>query len=180
MFEISMLENSFFSFIFIRRAPKDAVKKITMALADGDVEKAKKIASATGYPYSNLLEELVQSRNLQTSLLEEISYEHMLSAGEKLFGGLSVLSVTSAVAPLFGLLGTVTGIIKTFGDLSARSAEQAQFISAGISEALITTEYGLIVAIPAFVVHAILSRRAKGILSDMEKLASSFLATNRE
>ena len=170
----------FFSFIFIRRAPKDAVKKITMALADGDVEKAKKIASATGYPYSNLLEELVQSRNLQTSLLEEISYEHMLSAGEKLFGGLSVLSVTSAVAPLFGLLGTVTGIIKTFGDLSARSAEQAQFISAGISEALITTEYGLIVAIPAFVVHAILSRRAKGILSDMEKLASSFLATNRQ
>ncbi|MBP3357288.1 MAG: MotA/TolQ/ExbB proton channel family protein [Opitutales bacterium] len=169
-----------FSFIFIRRAPKDAVKKITMALSEGDVEKAKKIASATGYPYSNLLEELVQSCNLQTSLLEEISYEHMLSAGEKLFGGLSVLSVTSAVAPLFGLLGTVTGIIKTFGDLSTRSAEQAQFISAGISEALITTEYGLIVAIPAFVVHAILSRRAKGILSDMEKLASSFLATNRK
>ena len=169
-----------FSFIFIRRAPKDAVKKITMALSEGDVEKAKKIALATGYPYSNLLEELVQSCNLQTSLLEEISYEHMLSAGEKLFGGLSVLSVTSAVAPLFGLLGTVTGIIKTFGDLSTRSAEQAQFISAGISEALITTEYGLIVAIPAFVVHAILSRRAKGILSDMEKLASSFLATNRK
>lgn len=169
-----------FSFIFIRRAPKDAVKKITMALSEGDVEKAKKIASATGYPYSNLLEELVQSCNLQTSLLEEISYEHMLSAGEKLFSGLSVLSVTSAVAPLFGLLGTVTGIIKTFGDLSTRSAEQAQFISAGISEALITTEYGLIVAIPAFVVHAILSRRAKGILSDMEKLASSFLATNRK
>lgn len=169
-----------FSFIFIRRAPKDAVKKITMALSEGDVEKAKKIASATGYPYSNLLEELVQSCNLQTSLLEEISYEHMLSAGEKLFSGLSVLSVTSAVAPLLGLLGTVTGIIKTFGDLSTRSAEQAQFISAGISEALITTEYGLIVAIPAFVVHAILSRRAKGILSDMEKLASSFLATNRK
>lgn len=169
-----------FSFILIRRAPKDAVKRITMALSNNDVQKAEKIASSSGYPYSNLLLELVKSRNLQSSLLEEISYEQMLSTGEKLFGGLSVLSVTSAVAPLFGLLGTVTGIIKTFGDLSARSAEQAQFISAGISEALITTEYGLIVAIPAFVVHAILSRRAKGILSDMEKLASSFLATNRE
>ena len=168
-----------FLFVSIRRAPKDAVKKITLALEKDDIEKAKKIALASGYPYSKLLAELVQSRNLQASLLEEISYEHMLSAGEKLFGGLSVLSVTAAVAPLFGLLGTVTGIIKTFADLSMGSAEQAQSISVGISEALITTEYGLIVAIPAFVVHAILSRRAKGVLSDMEKLASSFLATNR-
>lgn len=68
----------------------------------------------------------------------------------------------------------MTGIIKTFADLSTMSSEQAQFVSAGISEALITTEYGLVVAIPAFVAHAILSRRAKGVLSDMEKLASSF------
>lgn len=168
-----------FSFVFIRRAPKDTVKKISIALANGEIENAEKIASQSGYPYSNLLTELVKSHNLQSSLLEEISYEHMLLVGEKLFGGLSVLSVTASVAPLFGLLGTVTGIIKTFADLSMGSSAQAQSISSGISEALITTEYGLIVAIPAFVVHAILSRRAKGILSDMEKLASSFLATNR-
>ena len=102
----------------------------------------------------------------------------MLSAGEKLFSGLSVLSVSAAVAPLLGLLGTVTGIIKTFGDLSFSGAGQAEFISAGISEALITTEYGLVVAIPAYVAHAIFSRRAKSVLSDMEKIASSYLSGN--
>ena len=120
---------------------------------------------------------MAASGGMSAQSMEEAAYESMLGAGEKLFRWLSVLSVTAAVAPLFGLLGTVTGIIKTFADLSERGAEQAQHISEGIGEALITTEYGLAVAIPAFVAHAILSRRAKGIMADMEKLASTFVAS---
>ena len=103
-----------------------------------------------------------------------------MSAEGRLFSGLSVLSVAAAVAPLFGLLGTVTGIIKTFSDLAERGAERAQFISAGIGEALITTEYGLIVAIPAFVLHAVLSRRARGVVADMEKIAADFAAADKK
>ena len=167
-----------FAMLKIRRAPGNLVAKIFEALNSGDAEGALKVASSAGYPYAKLMGDLVESRNLSAPKLEEISYESMLSAGEKLFSGLSVLSVTAAVAPLFGLLGTVTGIIKTFGDLSFQGAAQAQFISEGISEALITTEYGLIVAIPAFVAHALFSRRAKAVLSDMEKMASSFLSSN--
>lgn len=165
-------------FARIRRAPKTAVAKIMRAIESGDDSAAARIASRAGYPYGGMLSELVRSRKLSAPMLEEISYEYMLSAGERLFSGLSVLSVSAAVSPLFGLLGTVTGIIRIFSDLSFRSAEQAQFISEGISEALITTEYGLVVAIPAFVAHALLSRRAKAVLSDMEKLASSFISGN--
>ena len=71
---------------------------------------------------------------------------------------LSVPSITATVSPLLGLLGTVSGIIKTFADLSANSS-QAGDISDGIGEALITTEYGLIVAIPALIANALISRR---------------------
>lgn len=167
-----------FSFARIRRAPNGIVRRIKVALADKDEKTALSIAAKSGYPYSLLLSDLIRSRNLPQAMLEEVSYESMLGAGEKLFSYLSALSVSAAVAPLLGLLGTVTGIIKTFGDLSFAGAGQAQFISAGISEALITTEYGLVVAIPAYVAHAIFSRRAKSVLSDMEKLASSFLSGN--
>jgi len=167
-----------FYFLRIRRAPSALVGKIFAAIDGGRENDALCDAQRAGYPYSKLMSDLIKSRNLPPSKLEEISYESMLSAGGKLFAGLSVLSVTAAVAPLFGLLGTVTVIIKTFGDLSFQGASQAQFISAGISEALITTEYGLIVAIPAFVAHALFSRRAKAILADMEKMASSFLGRN--
>lgn len=163
-------------FARVRRAPQGIARRVKELLARSDEDGALAAAGSAGYPYSRLLLDLARSRGLPRAALEEVSYESMLEAGERLFSGLSVLSVSAAVAPLLGLLGTVTGIIKTFGDLSFSGAGQAQFISAGISEALITTEYGLVVAIPAYVAHAVFSRRAKSVLSDMEKLASSYLS----
>ena len=163
-------------FARVRRAPEGIARRVKELLARSDEDGALEVARSAGYPYSRLLLDLARSRGLPRAALEEVSYESMLEAGERLFSGLSVLSVSAAVAPLLGLLGTVTGIIKTFGDLSFSGAGQAQFISAGISEALITTEYGLVVAIPAYVAHAVFSRRAKSVLSDMEKLASSYLS----
>lgn len=163
-------------FARVRRAPEGIARRVKELLARSDEDGALEAARSAGYPYSRLLFDLARSRGLPRAALEEVSYESMLEAGERLFSGLSVLSVSAAVAPLLGLLGTVTGIIKTFGDLSFSGAGQAQFISAGISEALITTEYGLVVAIPAYVAHAVFSRRAKSVLSDMEKLASSYLS----
>ena len=164
-----------FSFSRLRRAPDGTVKRICTALDSGDEGRALKLSESLGEPYSDMLSELIKSRGLGQATLEELSYEYMLRAGDRLFSKLSILSVSAAVSPLFGLLGTVTGIIKTFGGLSTYGAEQARAISAGISEALITTEYGLVVAIPAFVAHVLFSRRAKAIISDMEKIASGFL-----
>lgn len=161
------------SFARLRRAPKNAVSAV---LSASDERGAEAAARRMGYPYADMLSAMLESRNSPISQLEEIAYEHMLSVGGRLHWGLSVLSVSATVAPLFGLLGTVTGIIKTFADLSAQGLGNARLLGAGIGEALITTEYGLIVAIPAFVAHAFLTRRARAVLADMEKLASSFLA----
>lgn len=174
---ISLLVCAFkIPFLFgLGRLDKSALQRAFASLDGGDAERSKTLCAAVGQPYGPMLERLLAARNLGAPQLEELSYEYMLEAGSRLFSGLSVLSVTAAVAPLFGLLGTVTGIIKTFGGLSLHGAQQAQSISAGISEALITTEYGLVVAIPAFVAHALLSRRAKAVMSDMEKAASAFI-----
>ncbi|MEZ5277494.1 MAG: MotA/TolQ/ExbB proton channel family protein [Opitutaceae bacterium] len=75
--------------------------------------------------------------------------------------GLSLIALTAAVAPLLGLLGTVTGMIKTFQVISLHGAGDARALSGGISEALVTTELGLVVAIPALLVHAWLNRRVR-------------------
>ena len=77
---------------------------------------------------------------------------------------LPLIALTAGVAPLLGLLGTVTGMIKTFQLISLFGAGDAKLLSSGISEALITTEFGLVVAIPALVFHAYLQRRVKKIL----------------
>ncbi|MBT5707990.1 MAG: MotA/TolQ/ExbB proton channel family protein, partial [Verrucomicrobia bacterium] len=99
----------------------------------------------------------------------------MLSVQPKLERFLNVIAVTAATAPLLGLLGTVTGIIKTFKLMQVFGAGDPKPLMAGISEALITTELGLILAIPSLLLHALLSRKVAAVLSRLEKLSVAFV-----
>ncbi len=84
---------------------------------------------------------------------------------------LGAIAITAAVAPLLGLLGTVSGMIETFKLMTLFGAGDASAVSGGISEALVTTELGLIVAIPALLLHALLSRKAKTYYGQLESCA---------
>lgn len=101
----------------------------------------------------------------------------LLGFRHRVESGLSLLGLTAAVAPLLGLLGTVTGMIKTFQVISLYGAGDARALSGGISEALVTTEFGLVVAIPALLAHAWLMRRARRIAIETTVLAERFNKT---
>jgi biopolymer transport protein ExbB len=82
----------------------------------------------------------------------------------------SFLSMLGNVATLTGLLGTITGMIKSFAAVSyANPAEKASLLAAGISEAMNATAYGLIVAIPSLVAYAILQNRANQLSEDLNQ-----------
>ena len=85
--------------------------------------------------------------------------------------GLGTIAIIAAVAPLLGLLGTVSGMIKTFKLMTIFGAGDASAVSGGISEALVTTELGLVVAIPALLLHASLQRKVKSHVAQHEELA---------
>lgn len=87
---------------------------------------------------------------------------------------LGLIAVTATVSPLLGLLGTVSGMISTFTMMQLFGSGDASVVSGGISEALVTTELGLVVAIPALLVHALLQRRASGYLQELEATAIAF------
>ena len=107
--------------------------------------------------------------------LEEILYEKLLALRPKLVRFLPFLALTAAAAPLLGLLGTVTGMIKTFNLITIFGTGDAKSLSSGISEALVTTELGLVVAIPALIIHGLLSRMARQKIGDMEQTAVGFI-----
>ena len=88
--------------------------------------------------------------------------------------GFFLIDSIVAAAPLLGLLGTVTGIMNTFTLMTVFGTGDVKTLSSGISEALITTEYGLIVAIPSLLIHSFLSRKAKSITDEMDKAAIVF------
>ena len=159
----------------IRLQTVDSVDGILAALKAGNMEEARQLVGALSPPYRGMLEVGLEHYQEEKILLEESLYENMLKVQPRLESGLFILSITAGVAPLLGLLGTVTGMIGTFQIISMFGSSDAQLLSGGISEALITTEYGLIVAIPALILHAVFARRAQAILAEMERLAIAFI-----
>lgn len=83
----------------------------------------------------------------------------------------SFVMVIAAVAPLLGLLGTVTGMIATFDIITEQGTGDPKLLSGGISEALVTTMIGLVVAIPLLLLGNLLSGWAQNIKDSMEQSA---------
>ncbi len=144
-------------------------------LNSGDAAAALAHARTIPGPAGGLLVSAVEHADEKKEYLEEVLYEHMLNTKPKLESLIPFLGLTAAAAPLLGLLGTVTGMIATFQMISVFGTGDPRTMSSGISEALITTEYGLYVAIPAVLAHAFLNRKAKGILGSMEQTAVGFI-----
>ena len=135
------------------------------------MSEAKTIEGAAG----DLLVTAVDNYKVKSSNLEEILFEKILSAQPTLERFLPFMALTAAAAPLLGLLGTVTGMIKTFTLITIFGTGDAKSLSSGISEALVTTELGLIVAIPSLILHGLLSRMAKQKIGDLEQISVSFI-----
>ena len=150
---------------------QDVLDKIN----ENDTETALVLAKRIRGPAGELLEIAIHNKSQSKDLLEEILYEKMLHTKPKLDRFLAFLSLTAATAPLLGLLGTVTGMINTFKLITVFGTGDPKRLSSGISEALVTTEYGLIIAVPCFLMFAFLSRKSKGILGSMEQTAVGFV-----
>ncbi|PXF31225.1 biopolymer transporter ExbB [Pokkaliibacter plantistimulans] len=84
---------------------------------------------------------------------------------------LSTLGSIAAISPLLGLLGTVLGMIKVFTEISHAGTGNTALLAGGISEALLTTVTGLVIAIPAVFLHRMLQRRVDTLVVDMEAQA---------
>jgi len=90
------------------------------------------------------------------------------------------VKVVSVVAPLMGLLGTVTGMIRTFQAITLFGTGDPKMMASGISEALVTTMLGLYVAIPLVLLHALVSNTAKGVVEILEEQAAGLIARRAE
>ncbi|NQV33282.1 MAG: MotA/TolQ/ExbB proton channel family protein [Phycisphaeraceae bacterium] len=159
----------------LRRPSKKGIATLLRAVADRNQKDSALAAQALGGPVGEMLAEGVAHIQEPVELIEEVMFEKILTAKLKLQRYLPFVAISASSAPLLGLLGTVTGIINTFKLLTVFGSGDVKALSGGISEALITTEFGLIVAIPSLLIHAFLSRKARGMIDMMEKTAISFV-----
>ena len=159
----------------IRLAKPRDLQIVLDRLKDGNEEGAMKHASSIKGPVGQLMETAVLHCNEPKEHIEEALYEQMLNTKPALERWMPFVALSAATAPLLGLLGTVTGMINTFRLISVFGTGDPKMLSSGISEALVTTEFGLIVAIPSLLIHAFISRKAKGVLGSMEQTSVAFI-----
>ena len=95
-----------------------------------------------------------------------------------LFASVDWLADIAAVAPLVGLLGTVLGMFQAFGGIAADVTAGAKpvVLAQGVSQAIVTTIFGLVVAIPSLALHAIFRRRASRLVASLEEKVNEFYA----
>jgi biopolymer transport protein ExbB len=161
-------------FFFLRRVKSNTdtvMGTVTGLVADGQWDEGLRLVQQRHGPVYNVLAAGLRARRSTREVLEHVFEEAIMKELPRLERFLPTLQVLAAVAPLLGLLGTVTGMIDTFQVITIFGTGDPKLMSGGISEALVTTKLGLTVAIPIILVHAFFSRRVEAIIGDMEEKA---------
>ena len=149
-------------------------------LSRGEIEGAERLVkdsdTAIGRILSNgIAQSRVENKRSEVEVATEEGLMEVLPAIEK---RTHYLATFSNMAVLMGLLGTVIGLIGAFAALgSADPAEKADLLSAGISEAMNCTAFGLMTAIPALMIHAYLQSRTTALVDGLEGVCAKFVST---
>ena len=148
----------------------------------GAVKKQAKNAGSPSpkNPLGRVLQVLKDNPNSSTEALELKLTEQIMKETPKLNKMLMFLKIVAVVAPLMGLLGTVTGMIETFQSITLFGAGDPKLMAGGISQALVTTVLGLCVAIPTVLMHTLASSKAKQVQDVLEEQSAGMVARQIE
>ena len=134
----------------------------------GAFRDAIRAAEAAGTPVGRVLAAGLHARRLPPERLDKILEEAAMAELPELSRRLVVLDTVVTVAPLLGLLGTVTGMIRSFDVMALSGVDRPHAITGGVAEALIATAVGLAIAITTLVVYNWLSEKVRDITSQIE------------
>lgn len=140
----------------------------------------KRDSASTDNPLGRVLAAYESNRQADTETIELKLSEAALKEMPALTKGLLFIKVISVVAPLMGLLGTVTGMIQTFQVITLYGAGDPKLMAGGISQALMTTVLGLVVAIPMVLLHTIVSGQSRKIVNILQSQSAGLVAQHSE
>jgi biopolymer transport protein ExbB len=162
----------------IRKAASDNdafIEDLRKRLNAADFEGALQLCDQTPGPVPQLLASGIRTRHLDNASIERAMEELALRQTPLLHKRLGVLDTVITMAPLLGLLGTITGMIQSFNVVSTAGSSAPTAITGGVAEALIATAAGLTIAIMTLPVYNYLTERVKEIVADMEVRATQLL-----
>lgn len=154
---------------------------VSLMLVGGKIRRQlKDNVARDDNPLGRVMQVKDQYPNVAYDTLELKLSEAILREMPKITRNLTLIKIISVVAPLLGLLGTVTGMINTFQAITLFGTGDPKLMAGGISQALVTTVLGLVVAIPTVFIYTILNTRSKGLLLILQEQSAGIIAERSE
>ena len=154
---------------------------ITLFMVGSKVNRQLKAdAPSKDNPLGRVMLVKSENPNIDTETLELKLSESILREVPKLSSRLTLIKIISVVAPLIGLLGTVTGMINTFQAITLFGTGDPKLMAGGISQALVTTVLGLVVAIPMVFLFTLLHTRSRNIINILQQQSAGIIAERAE
>jgi biopolymer transport protein ExbB/TolQ len=164
-------------FFFTRNIDATAIRgQFAKLLDQGDYDGAAKLLAKHDSLETNVVLFGLRDHHKGPDAVEDLIIGAMGKEKQRYERFLSILGTVGSNAPFIGLFGTVLGIIRAFADLAGNIAEASNVVMAGISEALIATAVGLLVAIPAVIAHNAFRTMLKTRVGNTDLLARTLLA----
>lgn len=154
---------------------------VVLTLISNKVQAQKKSSTANAdNPLGRVLRVYEENKDVDVETLELKLGEAILNEQPKVTKWINLIQVISVVAPLLGLLGTVTGMILTFQQITLFGTGDPKVMAGGISQALVTTVEGLVVAIPTTLLYAVVAAQSRGIMHVLEEQSAGLIAEHAE
>ena len=154
---------------------------VSLMLMGGKIRRQLKDDTARDdNPLGRVMKVKDEYPNVAYDTLELKLSEAILREMPKITRNLTLIKIISVVAPLLGLLGTVTGMINTFQAITLFGTGDPKLMAGGISQALVTTVLGLVVAIPTVFLYTLLNTRSKGLLLILQEQSAGIIAERSE
>jgi biopolymer transport protein ExbB len=143
-----------------RSRGKDIEHQVVRLIASGDIDQALAVSRQSRSPMGRVLETAIDSRLMERDVLESIIVNATENEVRDMSSYLQALATIGNIAPLLGLLGTIIGMIKAFMVIQQMGGKvNAAVLAGGIWEAMLTTAFGLAVALPAMLAHSYLTAK---------------------
>ena len=156
-------------------APKGLLRQVQNLIQKDSFHSQNQDEIALSSQLGDLLTHCYQYHPNSRDFLEVKAEEKASEIKLLLERNLSMLSTIASISPLLGLLGTVVGMIKVFSNIDINGSANTDLLAAGISEALITTAFGLIIAVPAIIFYRYFEQKTLILMSILQANTSIFL-----
>lgn len=154
--------------------------KVTDLLADGKIESALNICQATDKPASKVLAQGIKTLGHPIKDIQDAMEGEARQQMDKLNNNMHLLSIISSIAPMFGFLGTIFGVIKIFYSISLTDNISIGIISEGLYQKMISSAAGLMVGIIAYAAYHLLNASIDKVTSDIERNGNKLVSSLRE